>query len=100
MNERDIRSALILGGSGGFGRVFAERLTALDVAVTTADVVSGSDIRADICREPEAFVDALNTVELVLLCLPEAVAGRVLVALDGKIKNRLIVDICCLAGDR
>ena len=85
---------LVFGGSGGFGRAFADRFASAGINVTTADVVPGSDIQGDISDDAEVFKEALGIADLVLLCLPEAPACRVLQALDGKIENKLVVDIC------
>ena len=93
-SKEEIESVLIFGGSGGFGRAFAERFSEIGVSVTTSDVINGSDIQANICVDPDVFLPALSGSDLILLCLPEAPACQVLKALDGRIEDKLVVDIC------
>ena len=92
--DKDIKQALIFGGSGGFGRAFAAQLTDGGVAVISADVLPGSNIQADILDSIAPFAGALADADLVLLCLPQEAALGVLKALDGHITDALVVDIC------
>lgn len=92
--DKDIKQALIFGGSGGFGRAFAVQLSDRGIAVTTADVLPGSNIQADILHSIDPFAGAVADADLVLLCLPQDAALGVLEALDGHVTDALVVDIC------
>ena len=73
LSEGVIRSALILGGAGGFGRAFKREFTGLDVDVTTADIRKGADVQL-VDEAEQALVPLLSDVDLILLCLPEPAA--------------------------
>lgn len=90
----NISKAVVFGGAGGFGRVFAERLSAAGIQATTVDNRPGADIEGDISADAARFAELVAEVDLVLLCLPQEAALNVLCALDGMARDALLVDIC------
>lgn len=89
-----IETAFIFGGCGGFGKAFTRELRASGITVITSDRIPGAEVEGEISNDPEPFLEPLNQADLVLLCLPENAACEVLSALDGLIRDKLIVDIC------
>lgn len=86
--------AVVFGGAGGFGRVFAAQLLASGITVTTIDSQPGADLEGDICSDTSRFEKLLAGAELVMLCLPQDATIDVLKALDGLTLDTLLVDIC------
>ncbi|MEM9620253.1 MAG: prephenate dehydrogenase [Pseudomonadota bacterium] len=90
-----LSSVAVVGGCGGFGRLFAAHLQALSWTVTTIDIDPSADVVCDLHNNPQPFVDALAQPDLVLLCVPEDLALVALQVADGHTRaDQLIVDIC------
>lgn len=89
-----IESVFIVGGSGGFGRRFAEFFRVQGSQVVTADSSDGSDLKVDVAADPQAVSAQLRS-DLVLLCVDEASALQILPAISSFVgAGTLVVDIC------
>ena len=89
-----IESVLIVGGSGGFGRRFAEFFRVQEIGVTTVDKNAGSDLQIDVTVDAEQLAEHLQA-DLVLMCLNEESALATLPAIDAYVgEQTLVVDIC------
>lgn len=94
-NSRNIETALVFGGCGGFGKRFSRELLASEVAVTTVDVVAGADIVLDVTVDPQPLHEQLASSDLILLCLNESQTLKVLpVIADLVAADSLLADIC------
>jgi prephenate dehydrogenase len=90
-----LKSALIIGGCGGFGRRFATEFQQSGLDVTTLDVVAGADYVFDVSQEPRKLAEICEGKDLVLLCLNEAATLRVLPAVSEVVDaETVLADIC------
>ncbi len=90
---------VIIGGAGGFGRLFTQLFAKAGSDVVTVDLAGEVDLHLDAATvEAAPELDrALAAARVVLLCLPESAAVTVLEALDRRLPAKaapLVVDIC------
>ncbi|MEM7099107.1 MAG: prephenate dehydrogenase/arogenate dehydrogenase family protein [Pseudomonadota bacterium] len=97
----DISSVALLGGCGGFGRAFKKLFADSDITTTTIDVVADADVMVDMDAKPEHFVAAVSNHDLVLVCLPEAIALQALELIESHNPAgvELICDICSVKSN-
>ena len=92
---QQLKSALIIGGCGGFGRRFTEEFLQSGLDVTTVDVTAGADYVFDVSLDPHALAELAAGKDLVLMCLDEAATLRVLPAVSEVLYDQtLLADIC------
>ena len=89
-----LNQVVVIGGAGGFGRVFARAFEDSGAAVTTVDMHAGADIRSDLEHVSEDLRQHLSAADLIMMCVPEASALAILPRLAPLIEHQLLVDIC------
>lgn len=103
MNHKEIRSAVVLGSNGGFGRIFARRL--LDAGVSELhgidlqprsahDALAGEYISGSVSHLDDAAIRLLKRADCVMACVPTNVLIDAMPVLDGLLgPEKLVVDI-------
>ncbi len=95
-----IKSVGLLGGCGGFGRLFARQLGLSGVQVTTLDLDTTADVVLDVRKDTTALLEVLPGLDALLLCVPEDLALTVLETLaKAALNNILVVDICSVKSN-
>ncbi len=85
----------ILGGCGGFGRVFAHLWGETGADVTTIDIDPGADVVCDLLKDAQPLIEVVSRFDLLMLCVPEHLALTALEVLDGSVSQELLIaDIC------
>lgn len=103
MTTQTIRSAVVLGSNGGFGRIFARRL--IDSGVSELhgidlqthsehEALAGEYISGSVTHLNDAATRLLKRVDCVLACIPETALLDALPVLDQLMApDRLVIDI-------
>ncbi len=95
-----IQTVGILGGCGGFGRLFSRHLQQAGKRVVSIDVNTDADVVCDVMADAQPLLAAAAGCELLLLCVPETLALRALESLDGQVHSgQLLVDICSVKSN-
>jgi len=108
MSVVPIRSAIVLGSNGGFGRILARRLIDSGVSelhgmdlqpASTHDAITGEYLQGAAAQPDEGARRLLTRVDCVLACVPEDVVVQALPLLNELMSpDKLVVDIASVKG--